>query len=132
MNARDFARKTYREYIENHLLIPTEFKRALKTHERVPRFIDNLSAQLLKIPGGIKRENIKKCVEDMTEMFWRAAMRKADEAAMSPLERALIRTQFERKQAAEKLSDDLFGGGNTNETQIQTEKGVVHKSETVI
>ncbi len=105
MSAQELVRKTYRAYIET-MPIPTELKRSLRTHERVPRFIDNMAAEFQKLTFDVKRETIISAVEDMTRIFVLALQTSAEQKALSPIAKAMIKkreadmNQFRREAAA--------------------------------
>lgn len=128
-DVRELCRKTYREYIETQP-IPTELRRALRTHERVPNFIDNLSREIHKVHTGVKRETIIKMVEDMTKFFVIAVTQSAEEKAMSPIKKAMILARKAEADQFRKDAEQLERLG-TNHV-IETEKGEIHKSQTAV
>lgn len=101
---RSFCRRVYAETVakcEN-----TELRRALKTHERVPGFIDNLARDLGRLPFDVKPVTLEMAVRDMTNLFIRCVETNAKERVMSDLDKMLIKQREAdaeefRKEAAE-------------------------------
>lgn len=83
---------------------PNELKRALKTHERTPVFINNLEKELKKVdPRILNTITIKNTVYDLTNLYIHNVMRLANEKQMS----ALDKFQMQQKQSKlKKFKDD--------------------------
>lgn len=101
---RAFCRRVYQDTIAKHE--NTELKRALKTHERVPAFIDNLARELGGLTFDVKPATIEMCVRDMTNLFIRCVETGSKERLMSDLEKLRIKQREAeaeefRKEAAE-------------------------------
>ena len=123
---RELCRKIYRETVEA-ADINTELKRSLRTHERVPVFIDNLAAQFKGLRFTVKRDSIEKAVRDLTWWFIKAAERKAHENLMSDMEKLMIKAKEQAKEdfrreaeALEKKGAESVIEENGFETQRQT------------
>ena len=96
--------------------VPQGLKDALKTHERIPVFIDNLAAQLSGIKK-ISREQVVSAVRDLSHVFVRAVRLQADERVISPLKKAIAKAEASRKAEMDKLVDAIDTRGITNATQ---------------
>lgn len=109
---RKLCREQYAVRLSMRQDIPTEFKRALKTHERVPVMIDNLAREL-NSPAMRKRKLSKQViidlVYDMTDMFIAGAMKHANERGMSVLEKQRRVKEQEDLQRARDFADSLIG-----------------------
>ena len=123
---RELCRKIYRETVEA-ADINTELKRSLRTHERVPVFIDNLAAQFKGLRFTVKRDSIEKAVRDLTWWVIKAAERKAHENLMSDMEKLMIKAKEQAKEdfrreaeALEKKGAESVIEENGFETQRQT------------
>lgn len=77
--------------------INSELKRALKTQERVPQFIDNLCQQLSQVRA-LRPDQIKDSVNSLTEVFVAAVTAKAEERTLSPLRISMINAQYRVKR----------------------------------
>ncbi len=107
--------------------IPEDLKRALKAHERVPTFIDNLAKNLYKLPKDIKTETVIMAVHNMTDLFVSNIMRKADESRMSIMEKHRLLADQAKKIAARALADELSG----EETSVTNAQGHEISQETI-
>lgn len=103
---------------------PTELKRSLAAHERVPGFIDNLARELSRVPG-LKRETIKVAVYELTNLFIANVKRRADEMHMSEVEKHRRVAEYERAKEAEAMIDKLSGG---TEHVERNERGETHRA----
>lgn len=84
MGMKQIVRLDYAECIQLMTNMPSELKRALRTSERVPVFVDRLADELTKAESaGVKlsRERIKSTVYEMTEFFASNLKRSADKKA---------------------------------------------------
>jgi len=92
--------------------LPADFKRALKTHERLPAMIDNLVDEL-NSPAMRKRKLsqmvIIDLVYDITDLFIAGALKHAQEREMSVLERQRRIKEQENLQLARDFIDSLNG-----------------------
>jgi len=125
---RRLVRKIYQEVIEKDPRVPANLRSMLKSHERIPRFIDNVSMQIEKFRPNTKRETVERIVREMTLLFVSTAKQKAEENAMSPINKTLLRM----KQDAQRRLDAAAEAVNAGETSYvatddkgnETEKGV--------
>ncbi len=87
MDLRHIIINDYQEAISLLPGIPTELRKGLRTHERVPKFIDNLVREISTLPPQLKpdRLKIKRIVYDITNMFVVNARRHVEEQQMSEL-----------------------------------------------
>jgi len=126
MNIHEFCRKAYREFIEAQDIDPA-FKKSLRTHERVPAFIDNLSREFSKLTFEPKRETLTLAVEDMCRLFINCVQRSYTDRIMSDLDKYTIRKEAEDKAQFVKEADALDAGGT--DALIRLQKGEVEYSE---
>lgn len=133
MNSRDICRAAYQSYIATAEM-PEDLRRSLKTHERVPAFIDNLAMHVERIEKSPKlkartRLNIEKITSlaiDFTKVFVANVIRQADERRMSDAEKQrILKAQSDAKEldklveetiTHEQIRTDSAG----NETQAST------------
>lgn len=125
---RDLCRRTYREYVEKRV-DDTELRRALRTHERVPAFIDNLARELGRLESNVKRETIERAVTDMTAMFVGLAKRQFHERVMSKLAIGLHEKREREKEEFRREVDALERKGTESVTQDKTGETVHHVIE---
>lgn len=101
------ARRDYKEYLELHKAdLPDGLLSALKTHERVPLFIDNLAKELQEVQArglSVDRVTIKNAVYDLTATFIETVKAQAETRQLSELEK--IRRKEAQKTLDEKISD---------------------------
>jgi hypothetical protein len=107
----ELCRKTYQEYVRDCPTIPGDLKRALKAHERVPAFIDNVAREIRKLKFRVKRETIESAVRDLTNFFVLAVKREAEQRVRSPLDLAMERERRRRMEAFRREADALEQGG---------------------
>jgi membrane-associated HD superfamily phosphohydrolase len=112
---RDICREEWKRFVENADIDP-EFKRALKVHERVPVFIDNLCRELMTVKN-VTKDDIIKAVRDMSGWFLTNAQRKAGEQMMSDATKSMM-----LKKQAEKEQFD-------KDVETIDKKGVMHVLE---
>jgi hypothetical protein len=128
---REFVRKIYQNFVETDESVPSELRRALRAHERVPAFIDKMSAELNLVGDHVKKENVEQAVRDMCRFFISNVKRAAEEKATSPLEKArLISIQDEAnriRQAADKVEQKE----GDSERVESAPKGEITRSEIV-
>lgn len=119
------CRETYQRTIKD-APFPKELKLALRSHERVPVFIDNLAKEIGKISFKVKRETIEQTVRDMTLYFVEVVKFQAEDRVMSPIRAAMLKMEIEKKKALEKLSEALESQGadcvTTNEKGHETSR----------
>lgn len=117
---RDLCRKTYRETIAG-LDISPDFKRALRIHERLPAFIDNLARELSTMKFKVTKEHVINSTRGMTKMFVANVERQNRERVMSDLAKMDLRKQAESKEKLDKALDKFESLGT--EDVIETKKG---------
>lgn len=110
MDVRQMVITDYQERVAMRDDIPSELKRALKSHERVPLFVDNLTREINKIPEArakakirrafkMDRMKLKNIVYDLTDIFINNVKAMAEQKAMSEAEQERLR----------KKTDDIYG-----------------------
>lgn len=77
--------------------IPNELKRALRSHERVPKFVDNLTRELRQVKG-LRMDQIKDATESLTEFFIKNVEAMAESRVISVLEADRINREYEAKR----------------------------------
>lgn len=83
MNIRNMVMEDFRERVKLNPNISGELKAALKTNERVPQFVDNLTAEINKIFNSrrnykLDRAKLKNLVYDLTDTFCLGVMNEHD------------------------------------------------------
>jgi len=99
MSLRAKIVQDYQEYVNDPLNnIPTELRRALKSHERVPVFIDELNKQLMqvKLKSFDDRVKLKRVVHEFTAFFIQNLKRFVDEKHQSDLANLTFRKTEDR------------------------------------
>lgn len=129
----ELCRKTYQEYVLT-ADIPNDLRNALKAHERVPVFIDNLAKEISYISNGpalfklgnkrITRDEIISITRDFTKVFIQNVHRQAEEKMMSDAAKKAIAENAARAAIEEKLIEETL----TDESTERTEKGVTTRS----
>lgn len=105
--------KTYQEFVRTYPC-SDEFKKFLKTHERVPTFIDNLTREFHSVHKRVKRESIEKAIHDMTRLFIRGALKLAEERSMSEIRKGMLKLEEARKKDMVKLVEAYDKQGEEN------------------
>lgn len=77
--------------------MPNELRRALKSHERVPTFINRLVVELSKVDR-LRLDQIKDATESLTEIFVASVQAAKDQKALSPLEVARINEKYKARR----------------------------------
>lgn len=137
MDLMDICRQDYQDYVRQ-APIHSELKRALKTHERVPGFIDNLARELRKAKQELKRETIRAAVWDLSAIFVQLVQRQAEEKLLSPLALSTMRKKTEdaeRVKAAsaimeEKGADYVLDKKNEDAVEKEIEQSIKLTRET--
>jgi GrpB-like predicted nucleotidyltransferase (UPF0157 family) len=130
MSVQKLCRETYKEFVDHHPTIPNEFKRFLRTHERVPQFIDNLAKEIQKLKTNVKRETVVAMVRDTSEMFIRAALQQAEERALSPIKRLQMKQKQDDAETFRRQAEQLEKKGADHVTEDG--KGETTRTTTVI
>lgn len=125
---RAICRKAYQEYVKAQPY-PTELKNALKAHERVPAFIDNLAREFSKPGLKVNRETVEMAVRDLTNVFVSAVKIQAEQRLMNPLKIAMVKAEQARKAEMNQLADALDKQGDMNEQVTQDQRGnqIIHQ-----
>ncbi len=103
MNLRALVYQSYQTTVAL-AQIPDELKRALKTHERVPRFVNNLVKELEAVPD-LKKTTIIDTVTSLTNVFLSNIQRKAEVDQMSALKKLELQKQAERAEEFKKAAE---------------------------
>ncbi len=89
----------------------TELKRAVLSHERKNRYVDNLLTEICGSKKVFKLETIKEVTKDLTTVFIRNVERHANEKYMSDLEKSTVVQQGENAKLfdaiASKMADQI-------------------------
>ena len=106
MSLRDLVVKEYQQTITNSLEIPRELKDALKVHERMPAFMDNLCKELSN-PLFAKYSNnqLRGIVNDATMFFISLVKQKANEQMLSDLAKEKMLQEQRDKAIINKAAD---------------------------
>lgn len=107
MDIKQMIRADYQERVALRQDIPSEFKKSLKTHERIPVFVDNLAKEIGKIPDArrkngqplrwkLDRRKLKDLVYSMTDLFISSALKHCEDRHKSDLQKALEKEQAEK------------------------------------
>ena len=83
------VRECYRKTVAS-APVPDELKRALRTSERVPKFIDNMAGEIHRLPKQYKKQIIIDTVRDFTLSFLATFQLQAEQAMMSDLAKAQV------------------------------------------
>jgi hypothetical protein len=108
MDILHLVKADYQEAIRLLPSVDDELRRSLKSHARVPKFMEKLAGDISKLPNHLRpdRARIKKIVYDTTEMFVHNLKRQADEMAMSDAKKAALIAEANReKTLKEELKD---------------------------
>lgn len=90
--------------------INSELKRALKTYERIPLFLDNLCKQLAGPKHNFNEFQIRQATHSMTLLFIQMVEKKAKERLMSDVEKQRIKTEAYQKQKLEEKIEKYAKG----------------------
>lgn len=126
---RDLCRQTFRETVLT-MEIPRELKVALKVHERVPVFIDNLAKELSTTQFKVTKEHVIQATRDLTKTFALLVERQAKERVMSDIGKAMIRDQADKQVQLQRDVETLEGLGT--EDVITTKEGSTLKQTIAI
>lgn len=125
---RGLVSRAYQRAIES-IDMDSGLRRSLKSHERVPRFIDNLSdeftklaAHRLKVGKALPAErHLESLVKDFTEVFIKGIQNKAEQSYESDIKAAM------RKQAQDSMADlenTISGNASGDYADVLKEGGV--------
>ncbi len=129
---RKLVSETYRRTIQDGPY-PTEFKRALRTHERIPAFFDNMVKEFSRpAMSKVPRATIEAATVDMTNLFVTMVHRQAEERLMTPIKKAMMKAQADRIKDMKKLGDALEKQGEENEKVTQDKAGNQISTATIV
>jgi len=114
MDLRQLCVSTYQDFVKNEPM-PDDLRRALKTHERVPVFIDGLVKELSNVKHSVPKQSIIDAVHSMSKVFLRCVEQKAKELYMSDIAKLTIKKKADDKLALDAAVDAL---GPDEETTI--------------
>lgn len=116
MDLRQMIIQDYQEKVAM-MDIPSDLKTALKSHERVPQFVDNLLKEINNFPRKLKvnRYKLKSLVYDMTELFIKGVETTSKVRQMSEIERNALKPK-------EDFLDNQ-GNGTDPETGVKIVEG---------
>jgi len=120
MNELEFCRHIYAQRIKARQDIPADLRTALRTHERVPVFIDRLAAEFRKVTN-VKRDTIEKAAIEMTDLFISCVIKRRDEDMLSFAAKATILEQKNKADAFKREADALEKKGAD---YVTSEKGL--------
>ena len=118
MSLRELIRSSYQERIAL-APIPEELRRSLRSHERIPKFFDNLERELAVLPPALRSvERIKDAVYSLTDIFTANLKRIADERQMSDLAKQAERDAAAARVRRDELADRLNRGEAVDLSEI--------------
>lgn len=126
---RQYCHEIYRETVAKHPM-DAELRRALKAHERVPRFLDNLEREFAKIPFHVTRETVAQAVKDLTLVFISAVQCSVNDRMLSDLAKLQIKKEIADKEAIKERADLLLAEGTEH---VEIKNGTeTHKSTVIV
>lgn len=127
---KDIIRKAYQAQIREGGY-NSELIRALRVHERVPVFIDNMAKEFSTQKGmKFNRDQIEFAAREMTKVFVIMVERQAEERLMSPLAKAMRKAKVDAEETFRKEAEALEKKGADN--VFETIKGQVDTQVTII
>lgn len=110
----------YQERVMTNPSIPSELKVSLKSHERVPVFVDNLVGEINRFPSKIKidRVKLKSLVYDMTDVFVLGVKATAEDRYKSDLDKMIA-----KEKAKEQFELDNQGNGVVKDLGVEVKDG---------
>lgn len=113
-----FIRDTYNEAVRLHPSINSELKLALKSHERVPTFVDALAKEVEQVQNvmlstgkeKIKDDTIKHLVYDLTNLFITGIEKQAELRQESDVKRMLREQAVSYKKDLDESADGNLKG----------------------
>ena len=98
---------------------PEELKRSLATHERTPKFLDNLERELAVLPARFRDPmTIRSAVYDLTNLFIRNVDRQAQERYMTDVTRAAAIAARDAATKRDELADRINAGGSVDISEL--------------
>lgn len=118
MHYKNLVLKSYEEAVQLHPTAPSDLKRALKAHERVPSFITNLCVEIERVQDLTMRTKqkkfsdklIKELVYDMTNMFIAGVESEAKARYESDVAKTLRESQAQSKKDLESSATGKLSG----------------------
>lgn len=115
---RDLVLKSYQEAVQLHPTANSDLKRALKSHERVPLFINNLCKEIEKAQEYRLRTKKKKYLEstikslvyDMTNVFISGIEMEAKQRYESDMQKMIREQEARAKQDLESSASGKLTG----------------------
>ena len=126
MNVEQLCRETYQEFVRTAPGIDDELRRALRAHERIPRFLDNLAREFTIIEkmdprfrgvNRITRDEIVDMTRQFCAVFCKNVKLQYDQRVMSDNAKAVIRDEQQRTKEMNQLADDLIEGSDEKTTK---------------
>lgn len=115
---RTLVRTTYDEAVKLHATAPSDLKVALKSHERVPQFIDNLAMEFTKVADLRSKKaqalpavkHLKEIVYDMTDVFISGLIQENERMRESEIKKAQRLIEKQNKENLDAASTGNFKG----------------------
>ncbi len=120
MSLKSMIFSDYQERLSLSPDIPSGLRDALKNHERVPLFVDNLVKELNLIPASRKldRIKIKNLVYQMTDLFINNAKQAAEDKYKSEIEKHRLQAL-----GADPFELDKQGNGSVEDLGVKISDG---------
>lgn len=115
MQFKKWIEEDYAEAVRLLPDIPEELRRALKAHERIPVFFENLNRELFKmsLKHKMDRQTVKQLVYDMTNFFCINVRRMCDERVMSDIAKTVAQRKADEFKDLEATADGKISGEYT-------------------
>lgn len=84
----------------NQAPMENELRRALKVHERVPLFIDNMARELSRVKG-LTVTHVRDVTESMTDFFIETVKAHTEQRLLSPSEVQRLNFEYQQKRLKE-------------------------------
>jgi len=126
---RGMVERDYFEAVRLAVDIPEGLRQALVRHERTPKLINNVIAEIAQIEAKglpLDRELIKRITYDFTNIFMRLVKQRADEQAMSDLAKSAMVQKQKELEAIDKALD-ASGNGEIDGIKVQDNKARENK-----
>ncbi len=112
MDLKHLITSDYQEAVSLLPGIPGELRKALKSHQRVPVFIDNLVKEVSTLPKHLRpdRLKLKRIVYDLTNVFVMNVKRQAEERHMSELAKQAVKNEADKALDLQHAAQGNFQG----------------------
>lgn len=115
MYYRKFVRDAYLEAVKLHPTVKQELKNALKSNDRVPKFVDDVAIEVQNVQDAFFLKNlepmddkaIKGLVYDLTNMFLQGCEQRATDMHMSDAQKMLIKQKQDYQRDLETMGGDF-------------------------